>query len=213
MRMLWCLLLCCTTSTLLAQDDMPLPDNRNKRDNYAKMQEKDIKNDLASFAFAALDDRLGKKPLKGIPAVDYGGNFISFEGENIKVTIRSGPFDPQKHKLGYYGDKHLIKIDGKPYWGSYGTIPQYSISSVTVLIGKDTVAIPAEAYMDLHSPVFTYTDDKGAARTNNGVYFSPDGKNIYIYMLNLEMIGKYEVTWIIQDKKYLRRVVDSGILR
>jgi hypothetical protein len=32
-------------------------------------------------------------------------------------------------------------------------------------------------------------------------------------MLNDEVKGKYEVTWIIQDKKYLQRVVDTGLMQ
>jgi hypothetical protein len=36
---------------------------------------------------------------------------------------------------------------------------------------------------------------------------------MYIYMVNNEAIGKYEVTWILQDNKYVGRVVDSGIMR
>ncbi len=60
---------------------------------------------------------------------------------------------------------------------------------------------------------FTYNDDQGTVRTYNGVYLGGDKRTIYIYMLNRESIGSYEVTWIIQDKKYLRRVVDSGILK
>ena len=33
-------------------------------------------------------------------------------------------------------------------------------------------------------------------------------RKYYIYMLNGEGAGRYEVTWVIQDKHYLRRVVD-----
>ncbi len=213
MRTIWCLILICSVISAAGQDDTPIPDYRKKTEGYSRMAEKDIKSDLASFAFAALEDRMGKQPLQTIPATDYGANYITFEGNNVQVTIRSGTFDPAKHKLGYYEEKHLVKIDGKPFYGSYGTMPQNTIASVTVIMGKDTVAIPPTAYFDLYSPEFTYSDGKGAARTHNGVYFSPDKRNIYIYMLNKEAIGSYEVTWVIQDKKYLRRVVDSGILK
>jgi hypothetical protein len=45
------------------------------------------------------------------------------------------------------------------------------------------------------------------------VYRSADGKRIYIYMLKRETGGSYEVTWVIQDKKYLRRIIDFGFLK
>jgi hypothetical protein len=42
------------------------------------------------------------------------------------------------------------------------------------------------------------------------IFISPDKKRIYIYSTHSDGAGAYEVTWIIQDKKYLRRVVDYG---
>ncbi|NML24070.1 hypothetical protein HHL16_24545 [Pseudoflavitalea sp. G-6-1-2] len=215
MKLVWCLLLmCCSMQVIAQEDDNTYPDYRKKTEGYTRMAEKDLKGEVASFALAALEDRLNKSPLPAIPPVDYGANFITFEGNGIAVTIRSGPFDASKHKMGLYGEKkHVVRIDGKPFYGSYGATPQYSIASVVMTIGKDTVQIPKEAYGDLYSPVFTYNDEKGTTRTYNGVYLSPDKRTIYVYMLNKELIGSYEVTWIIQDKKYLRRVVDSGILK
>lgn len=214
MKFVWCLLFMCCSVQIMAQDDDTYPDYRKKTEGYARMAEKDLKAEVASFALAALEDRLNKTPLPAIPPVDYGANFITFEGNSIAVNIKAGPFDPSKSKIGTFGEKkHVVRINGKPFYGNYGTMPSYKIASVTMTIGKDTVQIPAEAYADLYSPVFTYNDDKGAVRTYNGVYLSPDKRTIYIYMLNRETIGSYEVTWIIQDKKYLRRVVDSGILK
>jgi hypothetical protein len=82
-----------------------------------------------------------------------------------------------------------------------------------MLIGKDSVAIPPAAYADLYEPDFTYRDGAGQIKSYNKVYISPDKKKIYIYMLNRDEAGSYEVTWVIQDKKYLRRVVDFGFLK
>ncbi len=41
-------------------------------------RKKDLKAEVASFALAALEDRLNKTPLPAIPPVDYGANFITF---------------------------------------------------------------------------------------------------------------------------------------
>jgi hypothetical protein len=196
-----------------AQDDY-YPDARKKNDNFVKLRDKAIRAQVATFALAGIDERLGKEPLRTvIPPVAYGSDYISFEGNDIKVTIRSGSFNPEKHKLTYYNDKFLVKIDNKPYYGNYTQVPTSTIASVTVLVGKDTIPIPPTAYSDLYMPSFTYRDGSGTIRTHNRVSLSPDGRNIYIYMLNDEVKGKYEVTWIIQDKKYLQRVVDTGLLQ
>jgi hypothetical protein len=215
MRILLSILFIGAAISAQAQSDADYyPDARKKNENFLKVRDKDMRGHIATFALAGIDERMGKEPLRNVvPPVAYGNDYISFEGHNVKVIIRSGKFEPEKHKLTYYNEKFLIKIDNKPYYGNYTQVPGNSIASITVLVGKDTVAIPATAYQDLHSPGFAYRDGAGTIRTHNRVYLSPDGKNIYIYMLNDEAKGKYEVTWIIQDKKYLQRVIDTGLMQ
>jgi hypothetical protein len=213
MRIVLCLFLVCSCVMSMAQD---FPDTRinNKKEAFLRMAEKDIRGDISTFTIAGIDERIGKEPLKKvIPPVNFGTNYITFEGNNVKVTIKASPFEPSKHKLLYYDKKYLTKIDGKIYYGEYGSVPRYGIESITVTVDKDTVAIPAIAFADLYSPAFTYRDAGGTVRTHNGVYLSNNGHNIYIYMLNPETRGNYEVTWVIQDKKFLRRVVDTGLLQ
>jgi hypothetical protein len=196
-----------------AQDES-LPDLRNKRESFAKYPKGEIRDDLATFTIGGIDERLGKEPLQKLPATDYNMHSITFEGNNVKVVITSGTFDASKHKLFYYYDKkYLVKIDGKPYYGDYGTIPTTTIASVNVIVNnKDTVALPATAFADLFHPEFTYSEG-GTMKTHNAVFFSKDKHRMYIYMVNNEAIGKYEVTWILQDNKYVGRVVDSGIMK
>lgn len=185
-------------------------DYRNNKESFARMQEKDIRFDLASFTMGGVNESIGKLPLTGIPPTAFSDEHITFEGENVKVTITAGRFQPSKHKL-TYDDKYLVKINGKPYHGVYGEIPQESISSLTVTINGDSVVIPPAAYADIFNPQFGYRDGT-KMRTFNKVLFSPDKKKIYIYMLNKNGKDSYEVTWVIQDKQYLRRVIDYGFM-
>ena len=92
-----------------------------------------------------------------------------------------------------------MKIDGKPYYGNYGKIPQVTIKEVTVITGADTVRVPQNALFDLYNPVFNSAD---------AVYISADNRKLY--MLNQDSTGSYEVTWVMQDKTYLRRILDFG---
>lgn len=214
MKILFSLMLIFAAGLVQAQEDNYYPDARKKNENFIKIRDKDMRGHVATFAIAGIDERIGKEPLRTvIPPVSYGNDYISFEGKDIKVVIRSGQFESEKHKLTYYNEKFLVKIDNKPYYGNYTQVPSTSIAAITVLVGKDTVAIPPAAFSDLYSPAFAYRDGSGTLRTHNRVSVSPDGRNIYIYMLNDEVKGKYEVTWIIQDKKYLQRVVDTGLMQ
>lgn len=193
----------------LAQD---FPDYRSKRDLFTRIVEKDIRSDIASFSMGGIEESVGKLPLKRIPVSSTGPNFITFEGEGIKTTIRAGAFDKAKHKLGFYEEKFLVKIDNKGYFGDYGKLPKTQIEEVTVIVGRDTIAIPPVAYTDLYNPIFTYKEG-GVEKSHNSVLLSADGRKIYVYMLKREAGGSYEVTWVIQDKKYLKRVVDFGFLK
>jgi hypothetical protein len=212
MRYLFAFILLTSVLPGFAQSD-DYPDFRKKNDFFIRVREKDVRSDLASFTTAGLDESMGKPTLKSIPMKEISGNFMAFEGDNIRVAIKTTPFLKDKHKL-IFGDEektYLLKIDAKPYYGNYGKLPVNAIEYVSVIINKDTVAIPAIAYSDIYDPGFSYKDASGVQRTRNKVYISGDGRTIYVYVLSREGHGM-EVTWVIQDKKFLRRVLDFGFL-
>jgi hypothetical protein len=197
-------------TTAVKAQDLDYPDYRSKKDNFSKINDKDIRSDLASFALAGVDESIGKAPLNSLPVKEVGGNSMTFDDGNIQVTIRTGVFFPSKHKM-MYNDKHLLRIDNHPYYGgTYGMAPQVTIESVTIVVGKDTVPVPPNAYNDLYDPQFSFNEG-GSTRSRNGVFLSNDKHTFYIYMLNINSGGS-EFTWVIRDKQYLRRVVDFGFL-
>jgi hypothetical protein len=199
------------TGSACFSQDLDFPDFRQKKDNFNKIREQDIRNDVASFALAALDESIGKPQLATVPVKDYSLNFMSFQDDHIQVIIRTGIFTPSKHKL-MKSDEHILRIDGKPYYGPPpGEVPHTTIESITVVVDKDTVAIPTTAYFDLYEPRFSYSEN-GATRTRNGVFLSNDKHTFYIYMFNNDG-GGFEYTWVIRDKQYLRRIVDWGFLK
>ncbi len=195
-----------------AQDVPDFPDYRNKKESFAKVSEKYIKADLASFTIGGLDESIGKTPLKKISPFAYTRHMMNFKQDDITVTVTTVPFSATGKKIQKVGE-HVVKIDGKPFYGSFGQMPITAIESVKVIWGKDTIEIPKIAYFDLYNLNFTYKDKAGTERTSNGVYFSPDGKRMYIYMLSKNEEGSYEVTWVIEDKKYFRRVLDWGFTK
>jgi hypothetical protein len=105
-----------------------------------------------------------------------------------------------------------VKIDRKYYYGDYGNLPKKQISQIRLMIGKDTIIIPAAAYSDFYNLNLSYEDKTGTQRSANAIYRSNDGRRLYLYLLSKDATGSYEVTWVIQDRKYLRRVVDYGFM-
>jgi len=188
------------------------PDYRSKRELFTRIIEKDIRSDVASFSMGGIEESVGKPPLRSLSVSNAGSNFIAFQGDNISVEIKAGIFNPAKHRLGFYDEKYLVKIDNKGYFGDYGKLPRTTIEQVTLIINRDTVNVPQVALYDLYNPIFSYKE-KGQEKSNNNVFISADGKRTYVYMLKREAGGSYEVTWIFQDGKYLKRVVDFGFLK
>src|SRR5215831_12241300 len=96
-RLIFLLLVFCRVSAMA--QDLDFPDFRNKRDNFTKVSDKDIRADAASFVLAGVDESIGKAPLPSLPVLDVGPNFIKYGNDNITVIIKSGIFLPSKHKL------------------------------------------------------------------------------------------------------------------
>jgi hypothetical protein len=192
-----------------AQDD-DIPDYRSKRDNLSKMIEKDIRADLAQFTFAGISESLEKHKLEQVPATEIKNDEIIFSNDTMSVKITTGGFDATKHKVTWYDDKYAVKLDNHAFWGTENKVPRTSITSVVAVMGLDTIVVPPAAYADLYEPRLYFKDANGNAKSYCNVYVAPDHRKIYVYMLNGEGNGRYEVTWIIQDKHYLRRVVDWG---
>ncbi len=186
-----------------------MPDYRTNKESFTRMSNKVLRADLGVFTIGGVEESLNKLPLKKISPFSYTRNFMSFKGDNIEVSVTIGPFEEKGRKIQRVEDD-VVKIAGKPFYGDYGNLPRTEIKNVQVIIGKDTVVIPPLAYSDLYNLNFTYKDKSGTERTANGVYFSKDESRMYIYLLSRDATGSYEVTWIIENKVYLRRVVDYG---
>ena len=193
-----------------AQKYYDYQDTRKKNESFSRMPKNQIRVDVATFSLSGISEAVGKEQLQKIPFTSYGDDVMTFGGDDIKATIKLAPFDKSKHKLDY-DEKYLIRIDRKTYYGDYGNVPKTYISNITVTVGGDTVVIPPAAYADIYNVKLTYTDN-GVLKSRNAIYKSKDGHRIYLYLFCKNNTGSYEVTWIIQDKQYTRRVIDYGFM-
>lgn len=197
----------------LARAQMPeldFTDTRRARETFKRLQPKSLRDEVATFALSGISESVGKTPLPKISYSDFGNDFMNFEGDGIKASVKISPFSEEGHRMDYE-DKHLIRIDRKPYYGNYGKVPKTFISELSLIVDGDTVAIPPTAYFDLYNLNLTYSD-KGSQKTRNAIYRSPDGKRIYFYLFSRDNSGSYEVTWIFEDKQYVKRVLDYGFM-
>lgn len=208
MKLIIVLLLCLFTKIAVAQDD--IPDYRTRKDNFSKMQEKDIRADLSQFTFAGISESLTKHKLTEVSVKNVNSSEVDFDNDTVQVQIKTGGFDATRHKVTWFDDKYAVKLDNHAFFGTENKPPTSSIASVIAVIYGDTVVVPQAAYADLYQPKLFFNDAKGSSKSYCNVYESADHRKYYIYMLNGDGTGRYEVTWVIQDKHYLRRVVDWG---
>ena len=193
----------------LAQND-DMPDSRRKTESFERFHTPDVRAELSQFTLSAIGEGAATTPMEKVPYTSVGEDSIVFEGSGIKAEVKTAPFDQAKHKLNY-DEKYLVRIDHRPYYGDYGKVPKSEISSIIMIIRGDTVVIPPLAYSDLFNLHFTYLD-KGVERTTDAVYISKVGQRVYLYLYSRNRTGSYEVTWIIQDRRYLRRILDYDLM-
>jgi hypothetical protein len=179
------------------------------KDSFSQLKAGKLKRDLALFTIAGSGAYKPKHNLRAIPVIDFSYQDAVFKKDSIKVIIRETNFIKSRHRLTFV-DSILTKIDNKPFWGTDGGLPRTQIATVLIIVNKDTIRIPKSAYSDLYEPNFCYNDQSMKPDCSCAVFVSGDGKRLYIYMVNSDGAGTYEVTWIISNGKYLRRVVDLG---
>jgi len=88
----------------MAQDP-DYTDFRSTRESFARLYDKVLRSDLTAFTVGGIGESVNKPVLKKVPAVKYGDDFISFDSNDLHITIRAAAFVAAKHKLYYEGKK------------------------------------------------------------------------------------------------------------
>lgn len=206
-RWLICFFLSVVGGATFAQD---FTDTRRQTESFVRLRQPEIRADVAHFAFKGISESANAPVLNKVSPTAVTKDSLVIEGHGIYAKVLLESFDPNAHKL-TYDEKTLTRIDRRTYYGNYGSVPKTSISNILLIINGDTTVIPPSAYSDLHNMNFAYVD-KGVERTRDAVFVSKDGNRVYLYLFSSDNKGSYEVTFIISDGKYYRRVLDYGFL-
>jgi hypothetical protein len=212
--------LICLTLTLFLQKSCPAQSvdewaGRKLEDSFTTLTDKRLRREIAMFATApSFEKEFEKAPkleLKEIPLKSCADNSVEFQGDGVNVMIEKMAFDTTSHQLGYT-DHFLNLIDGKVFWGTDGGVPREKLKSVVVMFGNNRLSLSKTAIEALYEPNLCYRIHNGRKFDSRPpkVFRSLDKKTVYIFMMNSDGAGGYEVTWIFQNGKYLRRVVDYG---
>jgi len=179
-----------------------------------KIQNPIFKKELKLFMGETIFVDFSKQNLLDeIPVTSHTNSSMTLNNNDLTIKIEIDTFIAINHKLKYSKTDNnvLIMIDGRIFWGTDGGIPRKIIKSVMCQIGNKKIAIPFKDFCDLYEPnIMSHPNYYKKMEYHCKVYLSKDKKRIYIYMMNGDGAGSYEVTWIIQNKKYKRRVIDQN---
>lgn len=217
---------CCFAISCFGQDSLSVQELK-ARESFWNISDTTIRNEIASFNRKG--DSIKQHPavkeveLIEIPLISCADTVSNFHLKSTYVHVYYSDFDVTEHQR-IYADKNndtLLKIDNQPFWGANGKLPKRQVSDVFfVLHSHYLVDFPVEAFTGIYEPwpcewgyqpVGKHVHREPLSTPNLRMFQSKKSHCIYLYMLNGEGENQYEVTWIVQDGKYLTRVVDGGI--
>jgi hypothetical protein len=94
---------------------------------------------------------------------------------------------------------------------SKGKTSSKKIEKISILFGKYwAIYLPDSALVDIYDPILCELSSKKRKyiKTNSKVFYSQDKRRLYIYMQNGQDANKYEITWVVKDKKYHTRIIN-----
>ncbi len=194
------------------QDDYyVVPDYKGTAESFFSLGDSLIRSEAGSFSFAGSILGLNRlNELQQLEIVSLTDHTIALELDDIKVSIARSRFFPSSHDIEYWGHmRHVLRIDGRYFWGFDGRMPKQRIVYIEVLWGDERIRLPASAFRDIFEPNFCSRPSLFGRRVcHTRVFISDDGERLYIYMRNSEMPSLYEVTWILINGRYIGRIVD-----
>lgn len=192
---------------------------KDRSDSFEKFCEGKIKEEVSFITISGgkyeTRDSLISKHLVLFETHNYTDTSLELRHNNTKIKIFRRAFDTSGVHMtvmnggGY--KNYLAYIRNKPFWGTDGGFPKTCLQKVSVNFGDCKVAVPDSAITDLFEPNLCYYS--GSMKNPyclTSAYYSQDKSRLYIYMLNGDGAGGYEVTFVFENKRYIRRVVDYG---
>ncbi len=117
------------------------------------------------------------------------------------MKLYTKKFDPKAHQLTYCGT-YLCLIDGKPFWGSDGQLPEDELSQIIIESGQGSTALDVSS---MYEPMF---DKDNIAMRIKAV---PTWADFYKIRARLsDGAGAYTVEWLVTPKGSARTHIGDG---
>lgn len=187
---LFLLLLCCMQLSWAQNDSTGWPSGKHT-EGWEQVQDPVMKQEVAQF------NRKGVKQSSSPAAT--GARLLPI------------PLKRCTDKFAYFEKGSIYSLDVLVHIFLTGTAPQNRIEKIDLLFYKTPLTLPESALKGIYSPrsCTQFTGKNKPVSADCKAFQSADKQRVYIYMVNGEGKDRYEVTWVVQGRKYLRRIVDG----
>ncbi|MBV6879815.1 hypothetical protein KVY03_08180 [Epilithonimonas sp. FP105] len=137
-----------------------------------------------------------------IPQKSQNDGILKLGNDQIKIEIRETKFIKENHKLTFVKNSNTLldKIDGYQIFGADGNIPRRQYKSIKVKINKTEIELPNIALKNLYEPNLA----------NHQATYDEKNDTLYIFSMNSDGAGSYEVIWVIEKNKFKERIEAYG---
>ena len=137
-----------------------------------------------------------------IPQKSNINGILKIENDKVKIEIIETKFIKENHKLTFVKNSNslLDKIDGYQIFGADGNIPRRQYKSIKVKINKTEIELLNIALKNLYEPNLA----------NHQATYDEKNDTLYIFSMNSDGAGSYEVIWVIEKNKFKERIEAYG---
>ncbi len=163
----------------------------NNPESWVHLQDSVIKKEIAQFSLT--------------------GASLRGQGEASGATLKQVQLKRCNDTFAYFEKGSLYASEVLIDIFLTGAAANQQIEKISLLFYKTPLELPDSAFKGIYAPkVCTrFTGKNKPVAASCRAFRSADKRRVYIYMLNGEGERRYEVTWVVQDRKYLTRIIDA----
>ena len=121
-----------------------------------------------------------------------------YSGNDFKFEYQISDFDSINRIIDKQNGKWVTAIDGRPVWGTDGDLPRTQVDNIKVVVDGQEIEIHEVFYSDIYE-----CDNEISIYKNSDTYF--------IYQLNSDGAGAYEIVWVFDKSGLKQRLVGTII--
>jgi len=121
-----------------------------------------------------------------------------YSGEGFQFEYLLSEFDSTGRIIEKENGKWIVAIDGRPVWGEDGNFPKTQVNDIKVTIEKMEIQVHPVFYADIFE-------------CNREVSVYKNDETYFVYQLNSDGAGAYEIVWVFDKKGLKQRLIGTMV--